>query len=784
MIEEEESLLLIPLQTSLLEPLKIELHLTRLAQHLRTASLNNYSLINASISTSDVETDSDTASLQSIQNLKDLVLRLNNWITHQHCIISTSHELSFYQKMQESLNTTATLLHSIPQQNRLENTPEPTPSTSQPFKGVKKRFLALMEQESSLQITHSKAKKSKTDNYNEPTANSLSPLEERPSPLITYPVTKIFFLQEGVFSLEKTEVEDLERFFMENHEMVGQIITLNDHVFAPSKEAISILKYEEVAALRILSLKMLLDFMQQHLMLIHQIPNEDIKKEICKAHFILMNDLRFVIAETEPSTTTSSLLNKAVALPKSMPRDAYLPSYPYIGLKISSSSFFIFAKKTFATNGKFCLFLQQILLAIPLYSYKSSGIIPSIPKSTLNNPLIALQSLYHITSRNYFMFCQIHAASQNVHDQAKNTLNTLNKQYCSIISVPDNAADHHVDLQNLAVSGTNPPLPISNPDTLSYISIYLSNHHSDLWFIQTAIFNKPHPESKTSITSWLNGLKNHHLRIKKLLKQAKNKPIFLICNDNSWPIQSSRDHPIQKEVLTNTLLNIVQHNNTTCLDFFTDYSNDEPTCRSGYLETKITLTKILKTVKNAIDPHADDNDISDSDLSPPASLEINLNTLQTRSIFPVFSLLKPRNYKMEISYLSHHIKFNSLRASARASKKIKKYISTLLASFRPHAIQYQHEFITNIKMVIPLLYWGIQINYKILECTFKNSFIKQNDNASEQLYIKTLADFKISLEELEKNWENISPKQPIPSLHELDHPIRKELSLIIQAFNI
>ncbi|MBF5051258.1 hypothetical protein CLAVI_000899 [Candidatus Clavichlamydia salmonicola] len=789
LIEVEKSLLIIPFQpTTPLKPLQIQHHLSQLTQNLKTASFNNYSFINASTSRPDLETDTDTASLQSIQSLKDLVLRLNNWITHQHSIMSASHESSFYHKMQESLRTTATLLHSIPQQDRLENTPEATPSTSQPFRGVKKRFLASMEQERALQSTHSKAKKSKLDNSNEPVVNSLVPLEERTSPLKTYSVTKIFFLQEGVFSLEKIEVEDLEAFFIENHEIVGQIITLHDNVFAPSKDTISALKYEEISSLRILSLKMLVDFMQQHLMFIHQISSKEIKQEICKAHFTLMNDLSTIITEMQQSTTASSLLTQAIASPNDISIPTHLTSHPYIGLRISPLSFSLSAKKNMNSSLSFHNFLKQISLASSLTSYKSSSLIPSIPNSVLNDHGQVLKSLYHITSRNYFIFCKCHVSSESIKSSLKNTLEKLNEQYCTIKSTPANTITHHIHLQNLAISNTNLPLPISTQETVSYVSLYPNQYKKNLWFIKETSFIKPNTKSKLILTCWLGGLKKHENRIQTILDTMHEQEIFLACNDNSWPISIEKEFPTKKEMLLEILLKISQHNLQICLDLFIDNSSADQIILPGYFETKYTLTKTLTSINNIISPDSDKGHFSNTNLTLPPTPSISTETLQMQNMFPFFSILKPyQTYQLKISYIKNATKFRCLKRSHCMLKKITRYLEPLLTSSTCHlSFQHNHQTIEDIKVLIPLIYLGLFTNYEKLKSRFKDSFQEKEVNFSETLYQASVSILEDLLKKLKRRWENIFPETPMPDVEAFDHPLKQEIIPIIESlkFNL
>ncbi|MBF5051263.1 hypothetical protein CLAVI_000904 [Candidatus Clavichlamydia salmonicola] len=793
LVKQDTTILLIHRNLVLQDTHEKQDHLHNLAHQVRQAAIQGYSLSNACLSTKSTKTGY-THPLSFTQNLSILAQQLKTWLQENNQTLISSFGGTFYQKILQSLDLEAPIVptHSV----------SPTPQSQNP----KKRWRMAYEKAS---MSPPKQAKMDPEKHAFPSDSSqviTLALEKMPSFL----TTDITMLQESVFTFIQKETYDLEAWITKTHQQVANVITNSDIFFVNSESEISSIPYIKPGHLRKITLKSLLQFMEQHLHLLNNIFDSDIKKEAHSSHITLIKDLKIALQYTQQclhisNESQSPVLEKSTNLKMATLKKSpciiakrfkklstpkifkqILPEHYFIGLRCLASCFSLSSKASIYSIQKFRNFLKIVYKASKLSSYASNTTIPNISNNISHDRLTSLKTLYHIVHRNFYCFPKLHHLTTNLKslEQAVlETLSFLNSEYCSEIGFNPDPLHHHDDLLVSLISDNNLPSPIFKKSSLSYISIYPHPNNHNVLLIKKILLQTPINNKKQALTTWLKSLSKHKLRLINAIKQSQHQSIYLKCNDNSWPL----DHDTRSLKTHKTLLPVLKkislHNLKTCLHHFKSNSElDDKVLSLGRENTEQILTSIIDILNNP-NP-ALPSSPQDSLTSTPLMLMSRENDL-TNS-FQFFSIFRPdTDYVINIHSVFTNLKLHNIKSLFCHAKKTTHHVKNMLSFERAINIQYNQHIITDVNLCIPLIYWGVQYNHVLLQTNYEDTFSLKKKHMTQAKYNNTLFELeKIQTFLLEEWKKRTSENTPVTPLNDLKHPLQNSLTILYKELEI
>ncbi|MBF5051261.1 hypothetical protein CLAVI_000902 [Candidatus Clavichlamydia salmonicola] len=288
-----------------------KIHLKDLVEKIKHAAIKKFSVIHTLYPTPSLVTD-PFHPLPSNQDLISLAQQLREWIEENKSILLASYGTSFCEELTKSLTINTHI--AIPSS---QLTMQETSEQISKGKWPKKRWRNEYTQEDT-----SAPKKPKI-------SSEASNIIEKSTFLhCPYIVKEIFMLDNDVFTMRPTTIENLEEWINSTHQHIGKIITNNEMLFVNSTADTSALQYETLSTLRKFTLDSLVHFLEQNLSLYNNLSSPDTQRQLYQAHLILSTDLKNAIEELGnaglPLPLEKGIEKKA---PISTTKEVYLVGY-------------------------------------------------------------------------------------------------------------------------------------------------------------------------------------------------------------------------------------------------------------------------------------------------------------------------------------------------------------------------------------------------------------------------------------------------------------------------
>ncbi|MBF5051266.1 hypothetical protein CLAVI_000907 [Candidatus Clavichlamydia salmonicola] len=772
LIEEEESILLVPYHQHTQDPTELRQHLITLAERVKKAAMLNYTYTNA-LPHQGALTSHATDVPTNIPSIESLMQKLKNWL---NC-----HQSHFDQVFYEHISKTLNLGSPEPIQSPLLT----TPSTSKAII-PRKRWLAAAQQEE-MSILTKKTKSSVSENN-----MSSSSIEKIETISPSYFLKEITLLEDSIFILTEKKIADVENWITNSHQYIGTIITNFDFVCVDTRKNLNAPSYANLTTLRQFSLESLLNFMKEQEPYIKYIADAELKQVTQQSHLQLMADLQTAvqeIIESSSSHSTTSNSEEAIIISdseeessdsdtasKQQPPLEEKNNHYFISLRNNTHGFSLSGKKGISSGKIFQIFLNHVVEASSKPTFSCAPEIPSIQPPATNDFAATYRILYYIVHRNWYCWDKTCRTSQTIEELTKlveSTLNMLNNKYCLRLAIDPDPLSHHPDLLTSLVSKTNPPMPILTKKSLSYVSLHPHAKKNTILYVKQTSTLSPIHLGKKPLIAWIQSLKQHKKRIAKIIEESNSSPLHVKCYDESWPLSHNPSKPIPQSTLLSLLKRISQHNLKICLRYFKGNTDlGEPPLHAGYKETEELLSSTLTLVKN-----------------PDASLRSILHPIKNPSFttsqyeFYFFSIFRPHNrYEIKVSKITLTQYFNAINSTIVRSKKITRILKKILSKKSTSTtiqVEYNREIIQDVSLLLEVLYHVVEYNLAAVKSIFSLQLSKLHALSFKKYYETALLELSSSQEFITKA-HNEANNLPFSLLNDLQHPLKDVLLILYQ----